>query len=252
VKAATESLPKTDEVMRLIAAWTDPLVAHPAMRSLRRERISAAMDWVDGRNAPRRSPAEVVFPDPIAQQHDAVLSFFYLRQTYDRVRQTEFYFRRYPFNNRDVSKHEHLEQVCSMFFFGFYVFEERMKEFLTALNDLSPSRIDVGRALKLYRKEFKDELRERHSATHFTPFEDTTIEAVMLRSLLASGDSDTVDAQREVAIAYRMACRQWVGIVRARAARLAAFLEAVAALFMRQAEFLKQPPSFDPQHVVVR
>src|SRR4051794_8887827 len=172
--------PKTDELLAAIAGWTRPLIEHPAFHQLARAKIGSARDWEDGLPSRRDRIREVILPEPLAAQHDAVMQFYYLWTAAERLKQVEFYFRRYPFRGNKVGRHEHLENICAMFFSSFYIFEERLRCYLNAVNKVtSPSRIDVGEVLKVYRKRFKGELRERHSVTHVAPFDDAAIQAVL-------------------------------------------------------------------------
>jgi hypothetical protein len=234
--------PKTSELLAAIAVWSRPLIGHPAFGQLARAKIGSAFDWED--DFPERNDRirEVVLPEPLATQHDAVMRFYNLWTAAERLKQVEFYFRCYPFRNGQVDHHEHLENICGMFFGGFYIFEERLKVYLTVLNKASsPRRIDVGRALKLYRNRFKIELRQRHDGTHVEPFDDVSIQAVMLRGIREQY-SDPRN-RRVVTNAYRKASREWAGRAKSRAANVASFLEGVAAATLDIAIFLQTPPS---------
>lgn len=243
--------PKTDELLATINTWTRPLIEHPAFRQLVRSKIGSAFDWEDDWPTEGARVREVILPEPLAAQHDAVMQFYNLWSAVERLKTVEFYFRRYPFKGLPVNRHEHLENVCSMFFSYFYIFQERLKVYLNALNKASaPSSIDVGKALKIYQRRFKDELRERHGATHVEPFDDLTIHAVMLRSLR---DHDEPTSNRAGATyAYRKASREWAGHARRGGERVAAFLEGVADASLRVATFLQTPPSPTPDELKTR
>jgi hypothetical protein len=246
----TTKYPQTDELLAAIAGWTRPLIDHPAFRQLARSKIASARDWEDNWRAEGERLREVILPEPLNAQHDAVMQFYNLRTAAQRLQQVEFYFRRYPFMEGQVSRHEHLENICAMFFSSFYVFEERLRVYLNALNKVSaPAQIEVGGTLKLYRKRFKAELRARHDGTHTEPFDDTTIQAVMLRSMRELGPSaDRVGGT----YAYRRAAREWAGHARSGGERIAAFLEAVAGASLKVATFLNTPPSPGPDDLGVR
>jgi hypothetical protein len=177
--------------------------------------------------------------------------FYNLWTAAERLKTVEFYFRRYPFKDLPVNRHEHLENICAMFFSYFYVFQERLRVYLNALNKISvPASIDVGKTLKLYQRRFQAELRERHGATHFEPFDDLTIHAVMLRSMQ---DYDGPRKDRAGAThAYRKASREWAGHARRGGERVAAFLEAVSDATLNVATFLQTPPSLGPDELKIR
>lgn len=243
--------PKTDELLAAVNTWTRPLIEHPAVRQLVRSRIGSAFDWEDDWVTKGERVREVILPEPLATQHDAVMQFYNLWTAAERLKTVEFYFRRYPFKGLPVNRHEHLENICAMFFSYFYVFQERLRVYLNALNKVSaPASIDVGKTLKLYQNRFNAELRERHGGTHLEPFDDLTIHAVMLRSIR---DHEGPTGDRVGATyAYRKAAREWAGHARRGGERVAAFLEAVAEATLRVATFLQSPPSPGPDDLKVR
>lgn len=243
--------PKTDELLVAINAWTRPLVEHSAFRRLARSKIGSASDWESDWPTKGERIREVILPEPLAAQHDAVMQFYNLWATAERMRTVEFYFRRYPFGDLPINRHEHLENVCTLFFSYFYLFQERLRLYLNALNKAScPSSINVGGVLKIYQKRFSAELRERHSATHSEPFDDLTINAVMLRSL---SDHDGPTGDRVGATyAYRKASREWAGHAKLGSERVAAFLEPIAGATLQVAIFLRSPPSLAPDDLKVR
>lgn len=243
--------PKTDELLASINIWTRPLVDDPAFRQLARSKIGYAFDWEDDSPTKRVRISEVILPESLAAQHEVLMQFYNLWSTGERLKTVEFYFRRYPFKNLPFNRHEHLENVCTMFFSYFYVFQERLRVYLNALGKASaPSGIDVGKTLKVYQSRFKDELRERYSATHTEPFDDVTIQAVMLRSL---HDRDEPTRLRAGATyAYRKASREWAGHARRGGERVAQFLEEVAGFTLLVATFLHTPPSPGPDELKTR
>jgi hypothetical protein len=243
--------PKTDELLAAINTWTRPLIDHPAFRQLVRSKIGSAFDWEDDWPTRPGRVREVILPEPLAAQHDAVMQFYNLWTAAERLKTVEFHFRRYPIKGLPVNRHEHLENICAMFFSYFYVFQERLRVYLKTLNKVSaPASIDVGKTLKVYQNRFKAELRERHGGTHFEPFDDLTIHAVMLRSMR---DDDRPAGHRVSATyAYRKASREWAGHARRGGERVATFLEAVADATLPIATFLQTPPSPGPDELKVR
>ena len=240
--------PKTAELLAAINTWTRPLVDHPAFRQLVRSKIGSALDWEDDWPTNGERVSEVVLPELLAARHDAVMQFYNLWTAAERLKTVEFYFRRYPFKGLPVNRHEHLENMCAMFFSHFYVFQERLRVYLNALNKVSaPANIDVGETLKLYQRRFNAELRERHGGTHFEPFDDLTINAVMLHSMR---DHDRPTGDRAgAAYAYRKASREWAGHAKRGGERVAAFLETIADATLLVATFLQTPPSPGPDEI---
>ncbi|WP_165190402.1 hypothetical protein [Caulobacter soli] len=243
--------PKTEAMLSAINLWTRPLVDHPAFRQLIRSKIGSARDWEDDWRATGERIGEVMIREPLASQHDAVIQFYNLWSTAERLKTTEFYFRRYPFRGLPVNPHEHLENVCGMYFGHFYIFQERLKVFFAALAKACPEAdIDAGGVIKLYKGRFKPELTERNGGTHIAPFDDLTISAVMLRDL--ADLKDPTGARMATRYAYRKAAREWAGHARRGGERVAVFLEGVAGGVLPVAKFLGTPPSPGPDDLQTR
>lgn len=128
-----------------------------------------------------------------------------------------------------------------MYFGRFYEFRERLKKFLNVLAVAAPThRIDIGKFIKLFDKEFDGELRARHSVHHHERFEDQAIDRVFLAHIVSTGRSgDGWKAERQAA--YRKVTREWVARVRKRASRLDEFMEAAAQLTLSSCDFLSVP-----------
>jgi hypothetical protein len=243
--------PKTEAMLSAINLWTQPLIDHPAFRQLIRSKIGSARDWEDDWQATSGRVSEVIMPEPLASQHDVVIQFYNLWSAAERLKTTEFYFRRYPFRDLPVNPYEHLENVCAMYFSYFYVFQERLKVFFAALAKACPEAdINAGGLIKLYKARFKTELAERNGGTHIAPFDDLTIGAVLLRSL--TNLKDSTDARAAERYAYRKAAREWAGHARRGGERVAIFLEGVAGGALPVAKFLETPPSPGPDDLKTR
>src|SRR5215468_3967665 len=130
----TAEYPKTDELLAAIHNWSRPLMEHDAFRALARVKIRSALDWSSDFPDSFSGQSQVVLKEPLRSEHDAVMKFYNLRSAAERIGQAEYYFRRYPFRGGLVSRHDHLENICTMFFGGFYIFEERLEKYINALN----------------------------------------------------------------------------------------------------------------------
>lgn len=243
--------PHTDELLAAINKWTQPLVSHPTFRQLARSKIGAAREWEDDWPTSSERVNEVILPETLDVQHDAVMKFYNLWTATERLKTVEFYFRRYPFRYLPVSRKDHLENVCAMFFSQFYVIQEMIKVYLNALNRAcAPASVDVGKTLQLFRKRFRAELDERHGATHNQPFDDLTINAVMLRALL--DNNETSEGRAAARFVYQKASREWAAQARRGSARVALFLEGVAGASLQIATFLETPPTQGLEELKVR
>jgi hypothetical protein len=78
-------------------------------------------------------------------------------------------------------RHEHLSNVCELYFSRIYQFKERLKHLVDAVDVLVPKHgIQFGPFIKQFAKEFDREIRERNQIHHFQRFADLDIERVYL------------------------------------------------------------------------
>lgn len=159
------------------------------------------------------------------------------------LQQMQYYFRRYPFAGTPVARTDHIRNMCEMYFNHFYMFRERMKATLNALDGfVSPGKLAIGPVIKAYDKEFDREIRERHGVHHHESFDDVGIDKVHLTEMLANArDDERRGWRREHLSAYRRVTREWAERARTRAKRVESYAEAVASAMLAHAGFLDAP-----------
>ncbi|ANC47316.1 hypothetical protein A6P55_16070 [Pandoraea pnomenusa] len=213
----------------------------PGWRESRVSRLAAAMD-LDGiyqRQLDEVQP--VALPHEIDLQHAVVSRYLELCDLVLSVKSCEYYFRRFPFNGLPVTRHEHLSNVCELYFSRFYQFKERLKYLVDAVDVLVPKHgMQFGPFIKQFAREFDQEIHERNQIHHFKRFADLDIERVYL-----TGIHDIVFPNKgwkaEQRLYYRKVAREWAQRVRKRGARLDAFVDAVAEALLRGCPFLALP-----------
>lgn len=222
--------------------WMKWLEDYPGWREWRSARVRHALyedDFLP--NSVEEQPHEFVFSDVVERQHSVVLQYLRLQQTTTSLKECEYYFRRFPFRGLPVTHSDHITNICEMYFGRFYEFRERLRKYLNALASAAPThRIDVGRFIKVFDKEFDGELRARNSVHHHERFEDQAIDRVFLAHVASTGRSGNGwEAERQAA--YRKVTREWVARVRRRASKLDEFMEAAAQLTLISCDFLSTP-----------
>ena len=180
-------------------------------------------------------------PPNIEKTHALIMAFFYLKQASDTINQCEYYFRRFPFSGLPVSKPDHLRNICEFYFNTIYVGHERIKVALSKLNDACPNiSIDFNKTLKRYKKQFEQELKNRHSITHDSiTFDDRGIDKVMIMELnLSSFSHQDKIWKNESIFAYRQEAKKWAKRVNRQGVAMNQFVEAVAEAILKHAELL--------------
>ncbi len=233
-----------DEAFEAILKWIDALKDYPGFKEWKTKQLAATLNYGDPMFMHVDNTVEMFeFPPHILKQHDAVTAFFALHTSWQAIADTEFYFRRYPFRNLPISMDTHLRYTCESYFSRIYEFSERMKRCLNALNEVISGKIDVGRIIKAFAAEFKQELKERNLIHHQNNFKEIMIEKIMLTGLMAIGDKKWGDRgwKAEQRSTYRLASQEWAARVRKRSSRARVYLNAISVVVIEQCNFLSEP-----------
>lgn len=106
------------------------------------------------------------FSDEIERQHDVIMGYIELSQTFQALCDCEYYFRRYPFRGLSLSKETHLTYICEMYFGRFYEFRERLKKYFAAISAAVNTKPNVSALLRQFDAEFGQQLRARNQVHH--------------------------------------------------------------------------------------
>jgi hypothetical protein len=230
----------------LVAAgrWIKGLQDYPGWREWQRKKFHKVL-WEDWE--PRQSHIDQIgdfeFDAATDAEHAVVHGFYCLISTVNSFKDLEYYFRRCPFRGLPVSRHEHLANVCEMYFSRFYEFRARAKNLLNAANATAPRRsIEVGQFIKLYDRMFDVELRERNSVHHRLRFSDLDIDRMMLEEWNARVTGRDDHLRRYHADAYRRVASKWASRVRDRAKLLDEIVDRIADGILQTCAFLNSPP----------
>ncbi|MCJ7851575.1 hypothetical protein [Pseudomonas monteilii] len=229
------------QMLSAVGRWLELLEEYPGWKEWNRRKLTLTLYQEDWDERVKNTPEEFVFSVEVDQQHEVVFQFLGLYQTLQALRDCEYYFRRYPFHGLPVSHHDHLTNICEMYFGRFYEFRERLKKYLNAVDTtLKNKKLDVGALIKQFDKFFDSELRARNSVHHHQRFADAAIDRVYLTSALSKqGIDDEWVSERKAH--YRAVTREWADRVRKRSEVVAEFLDAAAQVTLTSCDFLQAP-----------
>ena len=233
-------------MVKAIGTWLKDLEDYPGWRERRRKRLGHTLHFDDPLLKPSKPLGDFTFSDKMEKQHAVVFQYLELHEAISALRECEYYFRRYPFRGLPVTRHNHITNICEMYFGRFYEFRERLKRYFAAVKAAEPKhQIDVGGFIKIFDKEFDQELRARNGVHHHSRFGDVTIDRVFLTGSI-SMTSGGKGWEREHLAAYRKTAKEWAERVRRRGETMDQFLEVVADATLRTCTFLSTSRSAAP------
>lgn len=149
------------------------------------------------------------------------------------VGQCEFYFRRYPFAGLDVSRSDHLRNVCEMYFDRVIQFRDRLKRMLTICRDdgLIETK-EVGRWLKTFDRAFDFEHRSRNQTHYAARFDYTGLSRLGLAEILGKTLPEDIGKLLSPKALDRKEAKDWVERVRSRTEALETVVERVAGILL--------------------
>lgn len=216
----------------------------PRFWEFKQQQIGRVLDHQDELNgAENQQELEFKWGDHRDAEHDLIVRFLQLHTSVDVLSQTQYYFRRFPFRGLPVTRGDHSRNMCEFYFAQFYVIRSRLKVVMNSLKLACPhTTIDIGRALKVFDREFDSELRERNALTHHRPFDDLGLSLVTLTGLVAGSMTNPDIWDRRHQSAYKTFAREWSDRAKRRSMAATNFLEAVAQIILRDAAFLNADP----------
>jgi hypothetical protein len=227
---ANDDLPNKRILMARISTWIET-ISVPEFHEYKRRHIRYALaDDFEREHGSVETYGDFLFPEPIKQQHELIMSFLFLSQATEILQQTEYYFRRYPFSNLPVSREDHARNMCEFYFSQFYVVENRIKEVMKHLKAFGMANTnDVGKIVRQFQKEFDQELRMRNRAIHHEPFDDPDLDRLLITKVMStSPDLSDKGWDREHLHHYRKFASSWSKRARRRTADVKVFLARIS------------------------
>ena len=224
---------------RAVGVFIRKLFEVPGWREARAASLMRTLD-LDGDRLDAPEPEAVELSPEMELQHAVVGAYLEVQDVVQSVKTCEYYFRRFPFRGLPVTLQEHLSNACELYFNRIYQFKERLKNLVDAVDALVPNhRLDFGKFIKDFSREFGQEIRERNQIHHSEKFVDLEIERVFLL-----GVRDETFRKRGLKAQqqrhYRKVAREWANRVRRRSAQLDVFHEALADGLLRTCPFLAE------------
>jgi hypothetical protein len=219
---------KRDALTNGIQAWMIRLNEEPGWKEWSVARTGHAMFFDDP--LIEDVPSEYVFRSPLDKEHAVVVQYLGIQQTANALRACEYYFRRYPFRGLPVTRHEHLTNICEMYFSRFYELRERVKKYMNAVAIvIAPTQMDIGGFIRQFDREFDSEIRARNTIHHHERFDDLGLSRLFLNETIIK------QAERKD---YRRLANHWATRVRNRSAKVDEVVEAVADATLQTCAFL--------------
>lgn len=212
---------------RAMTAFTKTLYTVPGWKAWKSAHFSQAL-YVDDELLAEDRPEVFEFPAPINKQHDVFFQYLGLIEVVESVKACEYYFRRYPFRGMPIARHEHIANICEMYFGRFYQFKERLKNFTDAIRAIEPNHgLDFGRFIRQFEREFNSELRARNQIHHHQRFSDLAIEQIYMTGVVSETRPGKGWESEHLAV-YRKTAKEWAQRAKERGKRLDDFVEATA------------------------
>lgn len=104
------------QMMDATARFIKKLDTVPGWREARVSNLVAAMDLDGMLSEPTENIRPIELPPEMDLQHAVVTRYLELCDLVLSVKSCEYYFRRFPFNGLPVTRHEHLSNVCELYF----------------------------------------------------------------------------------------------------------------------------------------
>ena len=227
-----------ESISQAIRDWMLKLEEYPGWREWKKLHIGYTLWFDDEFLPPKNLVGEFTFPPELDRERVVVMLYMELLSTANALRDVEWYFRRYPFSRAPITRESHLRYCCEMYFGRFYQFKERIKKLSKAVKFAAPSnRLDFGKFIKEFDKEFENEIRARNGIHHHEAFDDVAISRIALLEITDSSDRN--EFQRHAYQShYRKTSKKWATRTRRRAEDLDLFVEAVAAALLKVCPFL--------------
>lgn len=227
-----------DRLQKRLTLWLHDLLEYPGYKEFKNEQLRGTLLAGLLPGEPSYHLSDFRFSPEIEKHHPLVAGYYELLTTIISVRECEYYFRKYPFRNKNVSREAHLRTCCELFLSRIFQFRERWLAHLTRLDRRTNPK---GLPLKALRDEFENRfssiLEARHKIHHEEAYDDIELKALGVGDLLSYGD-DHFGWLRVSQGRYRQIRNDWVRRVREAAQQLDLFVGVTASLMLERCQFL--------------
>ena len=169
------------------------------------------------------------------------------------IRECEYYFRRYPFKSKNISRSDYLRNCCEMLFDRIAQLRDRLKISLNAIQKEQPKKsIPVGKVIKLFGASFQGPLRLRNWVHHHDRYSDEEISQLSVVDLLskaqqlqpAEGEGESTGPPMTALLnqkgLYQRAARRWIARIDNYEKSAEAFVEIVSQIVLDECDFIRR------------
>lgn len=191
-------------------AWIVRMLAIPGYSDWKNEKFKQQLMFSLDPNHDFPEDEDFAFPKALIEEHALIAGYYNVLSTMLTVRQTEKYFRRYPFRNREVSREDHLKTCCELLFSRVYHFRERFFTHLTKLDRATEPKksLDIPALKDSFERHFKQVLDQRRVINHETGYSDIELGSIGLSDMLSDADPEFA-AFRSPPHVYRTVAANW-------------------------------------------
>ena len=220
--------------------WIMSLIAIPGYAEWKNDKLKEQLMFSVDPDHNFPDGDDFVFTKEIMDQHTLITGYYNVLTAMMTVRQTELYFRRYPFRNREVSREDHLKTCCELLFSRVYHFRERFFTHLTKLDRATEPRksLDLLALRHSFEAHFKQVLDQRRIINHETGYSDIELGSIGLNDMLSDADAEFA-AFRTTQHVYRTVSGNWARKTRAIADDLDLYVGYAAAQMLLRCSFLE-------------
>lgn len=101
--------------------------------------------------------------------------------------------------------------------------------------------LNAGAVIKVFDKEFDEELRARHRVHHHEAYDDLALKGISVTSLVATEAFPGKGWDQVAERSYRATAKAWASRVKTRSKRVETYLEAVADAMLKYCTWLTPP-----------
>ncbi|WP_143559667.1 hypothetical protein [Sphingomonas dokdonensis] len=227
------------DLQPLLNTWIGRLNEYPGFGAWKREALGASLDRLDIGVESSVPHGDFYFDAETERQHRIVSSYYALWAAQNDIRDSGYYFRRFPFSGLPVTKASHLRMCCELYFNRIHHFRERWRAFLKVMKRSGRMKaLQEEHFIEALADRFSNEIAARNRVHHEAAFDDPDISALTIAGMLAR-DNDEKGWGLAGSWTYRRACKVWVRRVEAAAMDADLFIGVAATLMLASADFLK-------------
>lgn len=232
------------DILKKINDFTENLMGEENYKKIKNMQMAEALHYAETGEQLYESSEKLDFHSSDKQfekQWEILVEFLELHTVYESIRDSEFYFRRYPFRNKEVTKYNHFKYITEMFNYRIYEFKEKMKKLLTHIERyIKRGKLNIKEIDKGFEKRFKSILEARHYTTHKGNFRSLESDALWVTNLIShTGISSSKGWESVYNQAYRRETRRMAEKVNKVTKIIEEYLKSISDFMIENCDFLK-------------